>query len=138
MDTHTSRPRPLRQVTATATATGSALAVVLLPLVVGALVARTAGADPMASVNALIAGGGERAKLSRSHLPVLRDMRSAPRRVGARLTRRRPPEGGPAGRRLPDRLTGRLPGRLPGRLAGRRLLAGREDVRVEVPDGRER
>ena len=128
MDTHTPRPRPLRQVTATATATGSALAVVLLPLVVGALVARSAGADPMASVNALIAGGGERAKLTRSHLPVLRDMRSAPRRVGARWARRRPPEGRPAGR---------LPGRLPGRLAGRRLLPGREDVRVEVPDRRE-
>ncbi|QYX82024.1 hypothetical protein [Streptomyces akebiae] len=121
MDTHTSRPRPLRQVTATAGATGSALAVALLPLVVGALVARAAGADPMASVNALIAGGGERAKLSRSHLPVLRGMGSAPRRVGARLARTRPPEGRPAGR-----------------LRGRRLLAGREDVRVEVPDRRER
>ncbi len=102
MDTHPSRPRPLRNVTATATATGSALAVVLLPLVVGALVARSAGADPMASVNALIAGGGERAKLSRNHLPALRRLRTAPRR------------------------------------AGRRLLAGREDVRVEVAHGRQR
>ncbi|MDX3643762.1 hypothetical protein [Streptomyces sp. MB09-02B] len=133
MDTHPSRPRPLRQVTATATATatatGSALAVVLLPLVVGALVARSAGADPMASVNALIAGGGERAKLSRNHLPVLRGMRSAPRRMGARWARRRPPEGGPA-----SRLSARLSARLP----ARRLLPGREDVRVEVPDGRER
>ncbi|MGW0843931.1 hypothetical protein ACWD26_28085 [Streptomyces sp. NPDC002787] len=107
MDTHTSRPRPLRHVTATATATGSALAVVLLPLVVGALVARSAGADPMASVNALIAGGGERAKLSRSHLPVLRGMRTTPRRMGARWARRR-------------------------------LLPGREDVRVEVPHRAER
>ncbi|MEU7014034.1 hypothetical protein [Streptomyces sp. NPDC046385] len=73
MNTHTPRraaqgPRPLRHVTATATATGSALAVVLLPLVVGALVARTAGGDPMVSVNALIAGGGQRARLSRTQL----------------------------------------------------------------------
>ncbi|UUU20096.1 hypothetical protein [Streptomyces sp. DSM 40750] len=75
MDTHPSRPRPLRNVTATATATGSALAVALLPLVVGALVARSVGGDPMASVNALIAGGGERARLCRSQLPVLRGIR---------------------------------------------------------------
>jgi hypothetical protein len=75
MNTETSRPRLLRNVTATATATGSALAVALLPLVVGALVARSAGGDPMASVNALIAGGGERAKLCRSQLPVLRGIR---------------------------------------------------------------
>ncbi|MFE1383369.1 hypothetical protein ACFW6S_30915 [Streptomyces sp. NPDC058740] len=60
--------RPLRNVTATATATGSALAVALLPLVVGALVARTAGGDPMVSVNALIAGGGQRARVSRAQL----------------------------------------------------------------------
>ncbi|WNZ13759.1 hypothetical protein [Streptomyces sp. 11x1] len=125
MDTHTSRPRPLRQVTATATATGSALAVVLLPLVVGALVARSAGADPMASVNALIAGGGERAKLSRNHLPVLRNMRSVPRRVGARWAGRRLATDGPAVRP-------------PVRPSGRRLLPGREDVRVEVSDGRQR
>ncbi|QFQ95477.1 hypothetical protein F9278_03920 [Streptomyces phaeolivaceus] len=117
MDTHPSRPRPLRNVTATATATGSALAVVLLPLVVGALVARSAGADPMASVNALIAGGGERAKLSRSHLPALRDIRRAPRRAVGHLTRRPSPHG---------------------RRARLRLLAGREDVRVEVAHGRER
>ena len=117
MDTHPSRPRPFRNVTATATATGSALVVVLLPVVVGALVARSAGADPMASVNALIAGGGERARLSRSQLPVLRGLRTAPRRTVVRLARRRP-------------MTGRLP--------GRRLLSGREDVRVEVPHGGER
>ncbi|GAQ62791.1 hypothetical protein SsS58_03161 [Streptomyces scabiei] len=89
MDTHPSRPRPLRNVTATATATGSALAVVLLPLLVGALVARSAGGDPMASVNALIAGGGERAKLTRNHLPVLRGIPGAPRRWGRRLLTRR-------------------------------------------------
>ena len=129
MDTHPSRPRPLRNVTATATATGSALAVVLLPLVVGALVARSAGGDPMASVNALITGGGERAWLSRSRLPVLRGIRTAPRRMGAHLARRRSTEG-----RSP--LNGRS--LLDGRLPVRRLLARGEDVRVEVPHGRER
>lgn len=89
MNTHTSRRRPLRNVTATATATGSALAVALLPLVVGALVARSVGGDPMASVNALIAGGGERARLSPSQLPVPRGIRAAPRRTVGRLARRR-------------------------------------------------
>jgi hypothetical protein len=68
MTTDSTRTRPLRNVTATVTATGSALSVVLVPLVVGALVARTVGGDPMVSVNALIAGGGQRAKLSRSQL----------------------------------------------------------------------
>ncbi|MEV5973118.1 hypothetical protein [Streptomyces sp. NPDC051921] len=68
MTDDTTRPRPLRQVTATATATGTALAVALLPVVVGALLARTVGGDPTASVNALIAGGGQRARLSRTHL----------------------------------------------------------------------
>ncbi|MER8047578.1 hypothetical protein [Streptomyces sp. NPDC094032] len=61
-------PRPPRNVTTTATATGSALAVALLPLMLGALVARTAGGDPMVSVNALIASGGQRARLSRTQL----------------------------------------------------------------------
>ncbi|MFF5973603.1 hypothetical protein ACFY7C_18955 [Streptomyces sp. NPDC012769] len=64
----TAAARPLRHVTATATATGSALAVALLPVVVGALLARSVGGDPMASVNALIAGGGQRARLSRTQL----------------------------------------------------------------------
>ncbi|SOD81229.1 hypothetical protein SAMN06272781_7366 [Streptomyces sp. 1222.2] len=123
MDTPPSRPRPLRNVTATAAATGSALAVVLVPLVVGALVARSAGGDPMASVNALIAGGGERAKLSRSHLPVLRGIRTMPRRTVRHLSRRRSAEDRPQMHR---------------RLPGRRLLARREDVRVEVPDRSER
>ncbi|MFJ9823119.1 hypothetical protein ACIRSU_01935 [Streptomyces sp. NPDC101160] len=62
------RTRPLHQATATATATGSALAVALLPVVVGALLARSAGGDPMASVNALITGGGPRTRLSRATL----------------------------------------------------------------------
>ncbi|MGW0711365.1 hypothetical protein ACWD4G_36320 [Streptomyces sp. NPDC002643] len=68
MTTDTSRPLSLRKVTATATATGSAVAVVLLPLLVGALAARSVGGDPMASVNAMIAGGGQRAKLTRTQL----------------------------------------------------------------------
>lgn len=58
------RPRPLRNVTAT----GTALAVALGPLVVGALLARSVGGDPMVSVNALIAGGGQRARISRAQL----------------------------------------------------------------------
>ncbi|MEU8620745.1 hypothetical protein [Streptomyces sp. NPDC048623] len=76
------RPRPLRTVTATATATGSALAVALLPVVVGALLARSMGGDPMVSVNALIAGGGQRAKISRTQLRVSRG-RAAARARGA-------------------------------------------------------
>ncbi|MFE6101490.1 hypothetical protein ACFVQ4_16150 [Streptomyces laurentii] len=66
--THPRRRAAAATVTATATATGSALAVALLPVVIGALLARSAGGDPMASVNALIAGGGQRARLSRTHL----------------------------------------------------------------------
>ncbi|MFD3336432.1 hypothetical protein ACFWV1_27840 [Streptomyces sp. NPDC058700] len=58
------RIRPLQHVTTT----GTALAVALGPLVVGALLARSVGGDPMVSVNALIAGGGRRAHLSRAHL----------------------------------------------------------------------
>ncbi|GGU94437.1 hypothetical protein GCM10010275_35000 [Streptomyces litmocidini] len=62
------------------TATGSALAVALGPLVLGALLARSVGGDPMASVNALIAGGGQRARISRAQL-----------RSGARLRPRARP-----------------------------------------------
>ncbi|MEU7069873.1 hypothetical protein AB0B30_05110 [Streptomyces narbonensis] len=58
------RTRSLQHVTAT----GAALAVALGPVVLGALLVRSAGGDPMASVNALIAGGGQRARLSRAHL----------------------------------------------------------------------
>ncbi|WP_188114408.1 hypothetical protein [Streptomyces apricus] len=66
------RPRPLRTVGSRAVTTGSALAVVLLPLVVGALASRAAGGDPMASVNALMTGGGQRARLSRGQLRTYR------------------------------------------------------------------
>ncbi|MFF1510236.1 hypothetical protein [Streptomyces sp. NPDC058326] len=73
------RPRPLQHVTAT----GTALAVALGPLVIGALLARSVGGDPMVSVNALIAGGGQRARISRAQL------RSGTRlRPGARLASR--------------------------------------------------
>ncbi|MFD6285285.1 hypothetical protein [Streptomyces sp. NPDC060205] len=64
--------RPLRSATRTAVTTGSALAVVILPLVVGALAARAVGGDPMASVNAMMTGGGQRARLSRSQLRTYR------------------------------------------------------------------
>ncbi|MDV9193706.1 hypothetical protein R6L23_36790, partial [Streptomyces sp. SR27] len=64
------RNRPLQHVTAA----GTALAVAVGPLVLGALLVRSAGGDPMASVNALIAGGGQRARISRAQL-----------RTGARL-----------------------------------------------------
>ncbi|WP_411111757.1 hypothetical protein [Streptomyces sp. c-19] len=73
------RTRPLRHVTAT----GTALAVALGPVVVGALLARSVGGDPMVSVNALIASGGQRARISRAQL-----------RAGARRRR-------PAARRRP-------------------------------------
>ncbi len=64
MTSEARRARPLQHVTAT----GTALAVALGPVLVGALIARSVGADPMASVNALIAGGGQRARLSRAQL----------------------------------------------------------------------
>ncbi|MEU8542530.1 hypothetical protein AB0C52_21545 [Streptomyces sp. NPDC048717] len=66
--THPRRRAAAATVTATATATGSALAAALLPVVVGALLTRSAGGDPMASVNALIAGGGQRARLPHARL----------------------------------------------------------------------
>lgn len=56
------RPRRMQHV---ATA-GSALAVALVPLVVGVLVAKGMAADPHTPVNALITGGGQRAGLPRA------------------------------------------------------------------------
>ncbi|MGW7452245.1 hypothetical protein [Streptomyces sp. NPDC054787] len=55
-------PRPRMQHVTTA---GAALAVALVPLVVGVLLAKALAADPMTPVNALIAGGGQRAALPR-------------------------------------------------------------------------
>lgn len=82
------RTRRLQHVTAT----GTALAVALGPLVVGALFAKSVGGDPMVSVNALIAGGGQRARISRAQLrtgarlrPVARLRTEARLRTGARL-----------------------------------------------------
>ncbi|CAM5244871.1 hypothetical protein GCM10010329_43760 [Streptomyces spiroverticillatus] len=48
------------------TVAGSALAVALVPLLVGVLVAKGMGADPHSSVNALMTGGGPRAGLPRT------------------------------------------------------------------------
>ncbi|MEU9029729.1 hypothetical protein AB0D46_19840 [Streptomyces sp. NPDC048383] len=88
------RPR-MRHVTTA----GSALAVALVPLVVGVLVAKGVAADPHAPVNALISGGGQRAGLPvtewrrRGH-GALRRLRTAregtARRCASVRARRRP------------------------------------------------
>ncbi|MFE2168440.1 hypothetical protein ACFXB3_25795 [Streptomyces sp. NPDC059447] len=59
-------PTALRPTRQHVTAAGTALAVALAPLVVGVLVAKGLGADPMTPVNALISGGGHRAGLPRA------------------------------------------------------------------------
>ncbi|MFD3546661.1 hypothetical protein ACFWUW_13810 [Streptomyces sp. NPDC058655] len=56
-------PRPHLQHVTTA---GTALAVALVPLVIGVLLAKGLAADPMTPVNALITGGGQRAGLPRA------------------------------------------------------------------------
>ncbi|MGW0393726.1 hypothetical protein ACWDYJ_23070 [Streptomyces sp. NPDC003042] len=48
------------------TTAGSALAVALVPLVVGVLLAKAMAVDPYTPVNALITGGGQRAGLPRA------------------------------------------------------------------------
>ncbi|MFD8147918.1 hypothetical protein [Streptomyces sp. NPDC059708] len=79
-------PRPhLRR----ATCAGSALAVALVPLVVGVLVAKGMAADPHAPVNALITGGGQRAGLPRAEWSrrghdAVRRLRTARRTVRGR------------------------------------------------------
>ncbi|MEU8842461.1 hypothetical protein AB0D97_25555 [Streptomyces roseus] len=80
----TARPRRMQHVTTA----GSALAVALVPLVVGVLVAKGIAADPHAPVNALITGGGQRAGLPRAEWrrrghATLRRLRTA-RRLTAR------------------------------------------------------
>ncbi|MFE4449330.1 hypothetical protein [Streptomyces sp. NPDC056796] len=45
---------------------GTTLAVTLLPLAVGVLLARTTALDPMTPVNALVTSGGQRARLAPS------------------------------------------------------------------------
>ncbi|WP_430480269.1 hypothetical protein ACQZM9_32570 [Streptomyces sp. P11-1] len=46
------------------TTAGTALAVSLLPLVVGVLLAKSLAADPMTSVNALVTNGSHRPRVS--------------------------------------------------------------------------
>ncbi|WP_244529688.1 hypothetical protein [Streptomyces wuyuanensis] len=75
--------RPRMQQVAT---TGSALATALLPLMVGILVAKSLGADPMTPVNALIAGGGQRPRVCPAQL----------RSCGRGALRRRRPGPAPA------------------------------------------
>jgi hypothetical protein len=79
---------------------GTALAVTLLPLVAGILLAKTMAADPMTPVNALITSGGHRARVSPAHLRGCG--RSAARRWsgGPRLP---PPPPAGAGRAVPAR-----------------------------------
>ncbi|WP_206738588.1 hypothetical protein [Streptomyces sp. M3] len=48
------------------TTAGTALAVTLLPLAAGVLLARAMALDPMAPVNALVTSGGQRARLAPS------------------------------------------------------------------------
>ncbi len=91
MTSEARRTRPLQHVTAT----GTALAVALGPVLVGALIARSVGADPMASVNALIAGGGQRARISRAQLRSGAGLRKgAGLRGGAGLRKRAGSRGG--------------------------------------------
>ncbi|GGZ24076.1 hypothetical protein [Streptomyces nitrosporeus] len=52
------------------TAAGSALAVTLLPLAVGVLLARTAAMDPLTPVNALVTSGGQRPRIAPARLVV--------------------------------------------------------------------
>ncbi|MER6999394.1 hypothetical protein [Streptomyces sp. NPDC000410] len=54
------------------TAAGAALAVALLPLVVGVLLAKAMAADPLTPVNAMITSGGHRASISPRQLRALR------------------------------------------------------------------
>ncbi|MEU6708346.1 hypothetical protein [Streptomyces wuyuanensis] len=82
MNADASRHPRIRQ----ATTTGSALATALLPLMVGILVAKSLGADPMTPVNALIAGGGQRARVCPAQL----------RSCGRGALRRRRPGAAPA------------------------------------------
>ncbi|MCB5165427.1 hypothetical protein LG634_11365 [Streptomyces bambusae] len=77
------------------TVAGTALAAALLPLAAGMLLARSVSGDPMAPVNALIAGGGQRARVTRAELRTCRHR--ALRRVSAR--RSAPGAGGDGGGR---------------------------------------
>ncbi|MGW7438670.1 hypothetical protein [Streptomyces sp. NPDC054849] len=83
----TVRPRMQHVTTA-----GSALAVALVPLVVGVLFAKAMAADPMTPVNALIASGGQRAVLPRGEWKrrghnTVRRLRTARRDTARRCAR---------------------------------------------------
>ncbi|MCY0954469.1 hypothetical protein [Streptomyces sp. H27-S2] len=86
---HGTTPRPhLRHVTTA----GSALAVALVPLVIGVLLAKGLAADPMTPVNALITGGGQRAGLPRAEWrrrghDTVRRLRTARRDTALRCAR---------------------------------------------------
>ncbi|MFD7909423.1 MULTISPECIES: hypothetical protein [unclassified Streptomyces] len=74
------------------TTAGSALAVALVPLVVGVLFAKAMATDPMTPVNALIAGGGQRAALPRGEWKrrghnTVRRLRTARRDTARRCAR---------------------------------------------------
>ncbi|WP_405889337.1 hypothetical protein OG427_01595 [Streptomyces sp. NBC_00133] len=88
------------------TTTGTALAVVLLPLAVGMLLAKSIGSDPLTSVNAMIAHSGQRARVSPSQWRgcgsyALRGRKAAARRAALRTRaaaaacRVRPADAGP-------------------------------------------
>ncbi|MEV1047863.1 hypothetical protein [Streptomyces sp. NPDC049916] len=71
------------------TTAGTALAVTLLPLALGVLLAKGMAADPMASVNALVTGGGHRPRVSpgewrRCGAHAVRRLRTADRGVTGR------------------------------------------------------
>ncbi|MFK0046671.1 hypothetical protein ACIQU4_21695 [Streptomyces sp. NPDC090741] len=93
-DAAAARPRRMQHVTIA----GSALAVALVPLVVGVLVAKGIAADPHTPVNALITGGGQRAGLPRAEWhrrghATMHRLRSVRRHTALRSTarpRRRP------------------------------------------------
>ncbi|MFF5449422.1 hypothetical protein [Streptomyces sp. NPDC012888] len=64
------------------TVAGQALAVALVPLVLGVLLAKAMAGDPMTPVNALITSGGQRARVSPAEWRrTARNARSALRRV---------------------------------------------------------
>ncbi|MFJ8077226.1 hypothetical protein ACIQ7Q_25670 [Streptomyces sp. NPDC096176] len=78
-----------------ATTAGTALAVTLLPLAVGVLLAKAAATDPMTPVNAMITSGGHRARVTRAQWrgcgrSALRHCRTARTAVRARSGRHTP------------------------------------------------
>ncbi|MEV0990155.1 hypothetical protein [Streptomyces sp. NPDC049949] len=85
--TAAARPRRMQHVTTA----GSALAVALVPLVVGVLVAKGIAADPHTPVNALITGGGQRAGLPRAEWRRRGHATLHRLRTARRLTARRRP-----------------------------------------------